>query len=60
MKKKIRRLRLDRETLRTLTPEHLERAAGGWDPTSRWASCDRDTVPASVCLSCHNQPTICC
>lgn len=29
MKKKVRRLRLERETLRNLTPEHLQRVNGG-------------------------------
>ncbi len=32
MKKKIRRLKLERETIRQLTPERLEQAAGGGDP----------------------------
>ena len=32
MKKKIRRLKLERETIRQLTPERLEQAVGAGDP----------------------------
>ena len=59
MKKKIRRLRLDRETVRNLTPENLEGVAGGafTDDTCHF-SCDTAiTRPPSVCNSCRE--TIC-
>ncbi len=62
MKKKIRRLRLDRETLRNLTPEHLDQAAGGLTPidTMSWTpSCPDfsiETRPGSVCNSCAHAP----
>ncbi len=55
MKKKIRRLRLDRETVRNLTPEHMEQVAGGTGTDfddSRANSCDFGvTRPYNVCFS---------
>ncbi|MCG8459906.1 MAG: class I lanthipeptide [Holophagales bacterium] len=48
MKKKIRRLRLDRETVRNLTPETLSEVAGG----VRTEPDCTDTCPVSACLSC--------
>ncbi|MCG8459905.1 MAG: class I lanthipeptide [Holophagales bacterium] len=56
MKKKIRRLRLDRETIRQLTPDHLERVAGGI-PDSRHNSCTDFSIsrPYSYCNSCHGE-----
>ena len=62
MKKKIRRLRLDRETVRNLTPESLDNVAGaGWTDDTCWNSCDTAvTRPASICNSCIQYPTVCC
>ena len=59
MKKRIRRLRLERETLRSLTPNHLHAAAGASttiiDPfETYWNSCnpaDLESRPASACAS---------
>jgi hypothetical protein len=57
MKRKIRRLRLDRQTLRQLTPEGLEQVAGGTGVTddfgtTRYNSCNfADTHPVGFCLS---------
>lgn len=67
MKKKISRLRLDRETVRNLTPDNLSGVAGGArTDDSCWASCPDFTVtrPQSVCNSCLNTcdtctPTLC-
>lgn len=57
MKKKLQRLRLDRETVRRLTPESLERVAGGTvEPTittdSYVYSCDPAAAsrPRTACL----------
>ncbi len=58
MKKKLQRLRLDRETVRQLTPQSLERVAGGDDtiPTittdSYVYSCDPAAAsrPRAACL----------
>lgn len=55
MKKKIRQLSLDRETLRNLTPDNLENVAGGLntDDTCHF-SCDTGvTRPQSYCNSCY-------
>ena len=54
MKKKIRQLSLDRETLRNLTPDNLEAAAGGlWTDDTCHNSCDTAvTRPRSYCNSC--------
>lgn len=62
MKKKIRRLQLNRETLRNLTPESLDGVAGGLrTDDSCYNSCPLETIiPRSVCNSCFNFPTICC
>lgn len=63
MKKTLRRLRLDRETVRNLTPGALEGVAGGLNTEeSCWASCDTITVtrPNSVCNSCQPFNTLCC
>lgn len=64
MKKKIRRLRLERETVRDLTPEHLEAVAGGgndpFNSDTRYNSCDfqpRITCINTICNSCI--PLIC-
>ena len=62
MKKKLRRLRLDRQTVRNLTPSHLEGVAGGvrTDDTCH-NSCDPSvTRPASLCNSCIQIETVCC
>ncbi len=61
MKKKIRRLRLDRETVRSLTPETLENVAGAefTDDTCAF-SCGPETLPRSICNSCKIVRTICC
>lgn len=62
MKKKLRRLRLERETLRNLTPDHLENVVGGdlqtiFDDT-RYNSCDLAvTRPRLIC--CSLLPLIC-
>lgn len=66
MKKRLQRLRLERETLRSLTPTHLEAVDGAstsiTDPfDTYWNSCnpaDLTSRPASMCESCNN--TICC
>lgn len=54
MKKKIRRLQLQRETLRALTPGHLDAAAGrGWgtlNNDTRYNSCP--PIPISECPTC--------
>ena len=59
MKKKLRKLKLRRETLRKLSPENLDGAAGGYlsqvvcrtDDTCV-ASCPPTyTIPQSVCFS---------
>lgn len=58
MKKKLQRLRLDRETVRQLTPQNLEGVAGGGgtDPTvtgdSYVYSCDPAAAsrPRTACL----------
>ncbi len=61
MKKKIRRLSLDRETVRNLTPETLDNVAGaGWTDDTCAFSCGPGTLPPSICNSCKNFPTICC
>lgn len=56
MKKRIRRLRLERETLRNLNTEHLEQVAGGTGTTfddTRYNSCDfAVTHFLSFCNSC--------
>ncbi|MEM7355183.1 MAG: class I lanthipeptide [Acidobacteriota bacterium] len=66
MKKKTRRLRLNRETLRELTSDQLQQADGG-NPCSPIQditlhnSCDLAiTRPCSLCLSCINIESICC
>lgn len=61
-KQKLRRLRLERETLRDLTPEHLDHVAGGTNTSlnddTRHNSCDlAQSKPLSYCTSC--QPLIC-
>ena len=63
MKKKLRRLRLERDTIRNLTPEALHRVAGGdVEYDSRHNSCDSllYTRPQSYCNSCIEYPTVCC
>ena len=63
MKKRMRRLRLERETLRDLTPEQLHHVAGGTgntidDNDTRHNSCNfAETNPWSICQSCL--PLIC-
>ena len=66
MKKRLRRLQLQRETLRNLTPTHLEAADGASttiliDPfETYWNSCnptDLGSRPVSLCNSC--QATLC-
>lgn len=58
MKKKLRRLRLERETIRNLTPEHLEQVVGGTggtltDTDTRHNSCNlAESKPWSLCQSC--------
>ncbi len=58
MKKTLRRLRLERETLRNLTPEHLGQVVGGTggtidDTDTRHNSCNlAESKPISVCQSC--------
>ncbi len=68
MQKKLRRLRLDRETVRTLTPDSLDAAAGGGiiptvndsyvnscDPasTSRIRTgCESAFIVVSLCQGC--------
>lgn len=66
MKKKLRRLQLDRETVRRLTPESLEGVAGGTGtrPTindSYVNSCDPAAAsrPPSACLVPTDR-TCCC
>jgi hypothetical protein len=61
MKKTLRRLRLDRETVRNLTPGNLESVAGGirTDETCHY-SCDTSTRPISACNSCFTVETVCC
>lgn len=55
MKKTLRRLRLERETLRNLTPEDLQQVVGGNpldDGDTRYNSCDLAiTRPRLVCCS---------
>jgi hypothetical protein len=56
MKKTLRRLQLDRETVRRLTPETLESVAGGTtgtDPDSFIYSCNPalHSRPRTACLS---------
>lgn len=59
MKKKIRRLRLNRETIRNLTPDVLGGVAGG-DADSRVNSCNfAVTRPLSYCNSCSPIETAC-
>ncbi len=62
MKKKIRRLRLDRETVRNLTPESLDNVAGGvrTDDTCHFSCDPAVTRPQSICNSCVQYPTVCC
>ena len=62
MKKSLQRLRLDRETVRNLTPGSLEAVAGGIRTDESCVnSCDPSvTRPASVCGSCLIVPTVCC
>lgn len=67
MKKKIRRLRLERETLRDLTSEQLEGVGGGTNcPTpfqevTLHNSCDfGETRPCSLCHSCIQFESVCC
>lgn len=61
MKKKLRRLHLERETLRDLTPEQLGQVAGGDpldDTDTRHNSCDLAiTRPRLIC--CSLLPLIC-
>lgn len=58
MKKTLRRLRLERETLRNLTPDHLEQVVGGTNTSiggdTRYNSCNfSETHPYSICNSCN-------
>lgn len=53
MKKRSKKLTLNRETVRNLSASHLEEAAGGIPTTG--PSCEEgcsDTIPASICNSC--------
>lgn len=56
MKKKLRRLRLERETLRHLTPDHLEQVVGG-DPTTL---VNTDTLHNSCDLAITRPRRQCC
>ncbi len=47
MKKKVRKLELNKETVRNLTTDDLKKIAGG----------TVDTLPKTVCYSCR--PTLC-
>ena len=47
MKKKVKKLELNRETVRNLTTDDLKKIAGGSVPT----------IPSTICNSCR--PTIC-
>lgn len=68
MKKKLRRLQLDRETVRRLTPESLDGVAGGTGtrPTvtgdSYVNSCDPAAAsrPPSACLVPTDRTCCCC
>jgi hypothetical protein len=67
MKKKLRRLSLDRETVRRLTPESLALVAGGGPTgptnTDSYAnSCDRAaaSLPRTACLGPTDIPAVCC
>ena len=62
MKKTLPRLRLDRQTVRNLTPGNLEAVGGGWRTDESCAiSCDPTTIrPASICNSCYIVETVCC
>lgn len=62
MKKTLRRLRLDRETVRNLTPGNLDGVAGGLRTDESCVySCDPSvTRPVSVCNSCFQIETLCC
>lgn len=55
MKKRLQKLTLNRETLRSLEDARLEGAAGGTftNGDSCWNSCPF-TFPRSQCLSCRN------
>ena len=61
MKKRIRRLRLERETLRNLTQDHLALVVAGCDTQgidlpgiTRFDSCNwhDETLPQRFCASC--------
>ena len=65
MQKKLRRLRIDRQTVRTLTPESLEAAAGGMrtddscinscnpaESTRIHTACTSAYIVISVCGDC--------
>lgn len=62
MKKKLRTLRLDRETVRRLTPENLDGIAGGTiEPTVRDSyvnSCD-PVAASRIGPICHSRPIVC-
>jgi hypothetical protein len=75
MKKKIRRLHLNRETVRHLTPQHLATVAGGLDTSvTCYNSCNtaevittkfEETRFPSICNSCLEtcatcNPNLCC
>lgn len=61
MKKTLPRLRLDRETVRNLTPGNLESVAGGLRTEESCAvSCDPNTIwPPAACASFPRFPTVC-
>lgn len=54
MKKTLRRLRLERETIRNLTPQHLEQVAGG-NPLN-----DTDTLHNSCDIGLTRPRLVCC
>ena len=63
MKRKLRRLRLDRRTVRRLSPERLADVVGGdLNRDTFHNSCHRnwETTPPSLCQSCVDYPTVCC
>ena len=62
MKKRIRRLRLERDTIRNLTPQHLEGVAGGrpQETGSTGPSCEVISLPRLICNSCVQFQSVCC
>ena len=62
MDKPMHRLELNRETVRRLTDEEVEKAAGGQPPPIRpfTVYCDWETVPAAGCALHYTETCIFC